>query len=100
MIPKETMNKINGTIRGMLFRRFGELTKAFVPKEVRSSHNANKRIPKRQITASTVSKGPKNSFAISIIFTDISFHNIENNASLYYIRALFSREIDYGQISY
>ena len=100
MIPKVPMNKRNGITRGILFRRGDELTKAFVPKEVRNSHNANKINPNRQTTASIVSKGLKNSFAISRIFIDISFQNIENNVSLYYIKALFSREIDYGQISY
>ena len=87
---------MNGRKRGILFRRGDEFSKAFVPKDVRSSHNANKINPNRHIIMSGVSIGPKNSFTISRIFTDISFHNIENNISLYYIRALFSREIDYG----
>jgi hypothetical protein len=95
-MPNEPINKTNGTKSGILFRLGGELTKALVPKEVRSSHNANKKSPNRQIIMSVIVIGPKNSFAISRIFTDISFHNIENNVSLYYIRALFSREIDYG----
>jgi hypothetical protein len=67
-----------------------------MPNEVRSSHNANKISPNRQITISVIVTGPKNSLIFSRIFIDISFHNIEKYASLYYIRGLFSREIDYG----
>jgi len=91
---------MNGKNRGILFRRCGEFSKALMPNEVRNSHIPNKMIPVREITISVIVTGPKNSFIFSRIFIDISFHNIEKYASLYYIRSLFSREIDYGQISY